>query len=450
MTLRLDSEYYFKKYISNENLSKDKDMMPLCYYDIEIDASAFYPSLEPYYNQGDIPFLRVADIDFFVDYDNCIRIPKMHSNFNTLKRAVEGDIVLTKGGTIGRVGRVEQESYVTRDLILLRTSKLNRSDNIALLFFLNSKFSYENMLRTSSQSVQPHLTLTMIKELPIMIFSDNLKYKLESIYNIINNKRRDLEKLYQQAESTLLEELKLNDYEPSQANISVKSLSSSFLESGRLDAEYYQPKYDEIINYFTNYNKFSDVINLYDTNYTPDTVSFYKYIELSNIGSNGEVTGHMCEKEDALPSRARRKVKEGQVIISSIEGSLNKCALIDKKYNNALCSTGFYVIASDVINSETLLVLFKSTPMQKLLKQSCSGTILTSINKDDLRNIPIPFINESTQKRISSKIQESFNLKEQSELLHKSAIKAVEIAIEKDEEAAIAWLENVEVEIEAE
>ena len=131
---------------------------------------------------------------------------------------------------------------------------------------------------------------------------------------------------------------------------------------------------------------------------------------------------------------------KGQVIVSSIEGSLSSCALIDSEYDGALCSTGFYVIDSDKINSEALLVLFKSKPIQALLKQRCSGTILTAISKDEFLNMPLPTIDEVVQKEISDKVQESFRLRKEAKRLLDNAIKAVEMAIETDEEKALKWL----------
>ncbi len=57
-------------------------------------------------------------------------------------------------------------------------------------------------------------------------------------------------------------------------------------------------------------------------------------------------------------------------IVSSIEGSLQSCAMITPEYDGALCSTGFYILASALINSETLLVLFKSEPIQALIRDA--------------------------------------------------------------------------------
>jgi restriction endonuclease S subunit len=93
---------------------------------------------------------------------------------------------------------------------------------------------------------------------------------------------------------------------------------------------------------------------------------------------------------------------------------LESCALVTDEYNNALCSTGFYVINSKKINSETLLVLFKSEPIQNILKQSCSGTILTAINKNEFQKIPVPLIDKAIQELIKTKLTESFQLKKQS------------------------------------
>jgi restriction endonuclease S subunit len=228
--------------------------------------------------------------------------------------------------------------------------------------------------------------------------------------------------------------------------VNIKSYKESFGVTGRLDAEYYQKKYDDYLSLIYNYNngfqKLASACNLKDNNYNPSENTLYKYIELSNIGKSGEVNGCTEELGKDLPSRARRIVNTGDVVISSIEGSLQSCAVISKEYDNALCSTGFYVIKSDKINSETLLVLFKSEPMQAIMKQNCSGTILTAMNKDEFLNIPIPLIDPKKQKQIAALIEESFQLKTESERLLEVAKKAVEMAIEQNEKAALDYIDS--------
>jgi type I restriction enzyme S subunit len=149
----------------------------------------------------------------------------------------------------------------------------------------------------------------------------------------------------------------------------------------------------------------------------------------------------MREIGDNLPTRARRKVTGGQLIVSSIEGSLPSIALVGDEYTGALCSTGFYVIDSHSINSETLLVLLKCEALQALLKKGCSGTILTAIGKDEFLNIVLPKIIPSVQAIIKEKVNDSARLRNESKALLESAKQAVEIAIEQGEDEATKLLE---------
>ena len=105
------------------------------------------------------------------------------------------------------------------------------------------------------------------------------------------------------------------------------------------------------------------------------------------------------------------------------------------------------MVDSDYINPESLLVLFKSKPIQALLKQRCSGTILTAITKDEFLSMPLPKIEQSVQKQIATKVQESFALRHQSEQLLENAKRAVEIAIEPGEEKAMKWLKGKNAEV---
>ena len=289
----------------------------------------------------------------------------------------------------------------------------------------------------------------MIKSLNIHTFSDSFEIHIENLISESERKRNATAQQYQTAEYILLEAIGLNNFEPNTDSVNIKSYKDSFLKTGRLDAEYYQKKYDDYINLICSYPNGCDTIQRScvqkDSNFKPEDNEEYNYIELSDIGKSGEIKGCTTAQGIELPTRARRKVKTGDVIISSIEGSLDSCAVITEEYNNALCSTGFYIINSKKINSETLLVLFKSEPMQNILKKSCSGTILTAINKTEFQDIPVPFIEDVIQQKIKENVSESFLLQKQSELLLETAKRAVEIAIEENENEALKYIESLEI-----
>ena len=215
------------------------------------------------------------------------------------------------------------------------------------------------------------------------------------------------------------------------------------MKNGRLDAEYYQPKYDEFEKKMKKMNEAT--LNLYNRNYIPKDNNIYKYIELSNVRRDGIIEGVDKYKGKDLPTRARRKVKKGQVLVSSIEGSLSSCALVTEEFDGSICTNGFYVVDSDEVNSETLVVLMKSWFMQEILKRECSGTILSSINKEDFLKIKIPLVCEKVQNRIKDNITEMYELRNRVEILINRSIKAVEIAIECGEKTAIEFLKEEKV-----
>jgi len=437
-TLRIDSEYFSKKYLLIEKYINEnpKKFIKFSELKLNVGGSAFYPALEPYYNTGTYPFIRVGDVKEYIDFDNCIKVPfEILNKYPTLKHCKKGDIVLTKGGTIGLAGLITQDCCVTRDLIFINSSILKEEEYICLYLFLSTKFSYNQLIRSSSQSVQPHLTITLVKDIFLFKYSSIFKSKVLLIYNKsveINNKSKSL---YRKAEELLLETIGFKNFKPSEKGTNIKRFKKSFLLTGRLDAEYYQPKYENYIQLIKKYSGGFDLLkkvcDLKDNNFIPQEKKEYRYIELSNIGNSGNITGCMLAQGNELPSRARRKIITNDVIVSSIEGSLGSCALVTENYDNALCSTGFYVINSRIINSETLLILLKSEVMQNILKQNCSGTILTAINKDEFQQIPIPLIVPKIQQKIAGLIKQSFSLRAESEHLLDEAKNMVEREIKK-------------------
>ena len=453
---RLDAEYYRKHFLEIDEKIKSIGETNLINIEAKLDCSAFYPSITEYYDfEGNgVPFLRVNEIkDGLVKLtESTAFLPQsvLDNNPSTIAIAYPGDLIIAKGGnTLAKVGLITDQytKYaLSRDIILVRTNKLKEYNRFFLWLFLHSEYGQALLWRTASQTGQPHLTLPSINEINLPKFDLRFEEIAERLYEssvLINEKSKIT---YSQVETLLLETLGLADFQPSQEPLNVKSFSDSFGSSGRLDAEYYQMKYEDYESLVRAYKggceAFEIACSLKDKNFKPEDKTEYKYIELSNIGKSGEITDCTTGFGKELPSRARRKVATNDVVISSIEGSLDSCALVTPEYNNALCSTGFYVVNSKKLNPETLLVLFKSKPMQALLKKGCSGTILTAISKTGLSKIPIPLIDTDTQKSIKEKINESFKLKKQSEHLLEVAKRAVEIAIEQDEETAMEYIKN--------
>ena len=397
---------------------------------------------------AEVRYLQARDItNNFLEITSDVFVSKEYFSKNKRSIITEETILLSIMGTVGDIAITPknfQACMCNRALAIIRDIK-TISPQFLFAFLITNQAA--NLIeRLKNGGVQQRINLDVLGELEIPNFGNELQDKVTQLVLLAQETRQQTKQKYAQAEQTLLEAVGLANCKPSTQNTNIKTFAQSFGASGRLDAEYYQPKYEDylklIFDYKDGWARLSEVCELKDTNFNPiDDVS-YQYIELSDIDKSGGITGCTNDIGANLPSRARRFVNAGDVVVSSIEGSLSSCALVSKDYDSALCSTGFYVIKSQAINAETLLVLMKSELMQNLLKQSCSGTILTALNKDEFSNLPIPKIDVTTQTKISQLVQQSFSLKAQSEHLLSVAKRAVEMAIEQDEAAAMHFIEN--------
>ena len=357
----------------------------------------------------------------------------------------KGDVVVsTVRPNRNAVAFIKSDGIVgSSGLVVLRSHNIEAE---YLFAFCKTNYFINCLMRANKASMYPAVSTGDVLDTPLFIPSTPLCLLIVEAVKNSTHALDKSEQIYAQAQTYLLTELGLTNWQPNHQLTFVKN-SSDIERAERFDADYFQPKYDEIVNAIREYPGGGDTLEilarLKDSNFKPELETEYTYIELSNIGSSGEITGYTVEPGQDLPTRARRKVTAGDVIVSSVEGSLNSIALITDEYDNALCSTGFHVIQSDVLNAETLLVLLKSSVGQLQLKKGCSGTILTAINKDEFNKIVVPKIKVEKQTEIQEKVLESFHLRQQAKDLLAHAKRAVEIAIEQDEQAATDRLVSV-------
>ena len=433
---RMDAEFFSKKYLKFEKTILSKTYKRLSEVAFVTDGEHGNAVTFPH---GYSKYYGARNATSMILNDNGVEYITQEHHKKLIKTELKPRDVLIScvGANIGCSAIVPDNvgiANIVRNVALIRSINQNVLNEYLHVFF-NTKYGKNLYVRMSSGNAQPLVSLDYINTIPVFIPSIRFQLKIKDKTDVALNNLSQSEFLYRQAENLLLKTIGLSDFKPSTRGTNIKSFKESFLATGRLDAEYYQPKYEDYLrlvkNYVDGFDLLQTACNLKDENFTPKETKEYQYIELSDIGKTGNITGCTFAEGSELPTRARRKVSTNDVIISSIEGSLGSCALVTKDYDNAICSTGFYVINSQKINSETLLVLFKSEVMQNILKQGCSGTILTAINKTEFQNIPIPLINVKIQQQIADLIQESFTLRRESEQLLEEAKSLVEREIEE-------------------
>ncbi|AMK27896.1 TPA: restriction endonuclease subunit S [Campylobacter jejuni] len=435
---RIDSEFFKKEYF---DAMETMQLNQVEYLGDNMKFNSRYS--QPKYDETSK--IKVINSQYirneYIDYENA------KSGYGKIVPKESVLINATGVGTLGRVfiNILDFDFSIDSHINVIVVKNKTYLNPYFLAIFLQSYYGQIQIIRYySGTSGQIEIYPRDFNYFKIPIFP--MEFQLE-IQNLVKDSHKALEEskeLYKKAEETLYLELGLDPKNPLQSlldsktnnptnspNISIHTLKESFLKTGRLDSEYYQSKYEDIEkfikSYPNGYDSFSSIINNKDTNFTPKNNENYSYIELANIGNNGNISEPISDLGKNLPTRARRIVSKGDVIISSIEGSLSSCALITQEFDKHLVSTGFFVLNSKLLNGETLLVMFKSQIFQEYLKKFPSGTILCAINKEELSKILIPKIDSTTQEKIAKYIQESFNLRKKSkQLLDNAKIKVEE------------------------
>ncbi len=452
---RIDSQFFLPEFVESFNAVANGPHSMLS--DVAHVTDGNHQKIAENFDDSEgVRYLRGQDLgtDMMLHDRNIVHIPE--SCFNALKRShiFKDDVLITiVGANTGLIGLVHEPPKKLVANCKLGIARAEKSKIIPgyLYAFLIGRYGQHQILRSIRGGGQTGLILPDIRQLRIARLSNGFESRINDVSFYGHSKAMESKHVYVHAQNILLSELGLTDWRSKHRLTFVKNYSDTE-EAERIDAEYFQPKYAEIVNAIKGYkggwDTLENLVALNDKNYKPKDKQQYKYIELANITGNGEIADCMVEEGQNLPSRARRKVKNGDLIVSSIEGSLSSIALINKEYHHALCSTGFHVINSKHYNSETLLVLLKSMVGQLQLKKGCSGTILTAINKDEFGKVALPVILPEKQIEIQLRVIESFELRKQSKHLLECAKQAVEMAIEQDEKTAINWLKNATKEMQ--
>jgi len=134
----------------------------------------------------------------------------------------------------------------------------------------------------------------------------------------------------------------------------------------------------------------------------------FDYIDIESVLPNGinKINDPKKMLGISAPSRARRLVKENDIIMSSVRPYLRSFAIVPKKLNGAVCSTGFNVISCRNLALPkyvfyALISPFVIDQCNELMK----GAHYPALNKNSLSKINFPLPDIQKQKLIIKKIE---------------------------------------------
>lgn len=136
-----------------------------------------------------------------------------------------------------------------------------------------------------------------------------------------------------------------------------------------------------------------------------------QYIDIGNVDSSGTVHEIATYRFEAAPSRARRIVRDGDVIISTVRTYLQAIAPIASPPDNLIVSTGFAVIRPRVgaLDAKFCRYVLREPTFLAEVEMRSTGISYPAINASEIGDIEIPYPPVTDQQIIADFIEAESN-----------------------------------------
>ena len=150
-----------------------------------------------------------------------------------------------------------------------------------------------------------------------------------------------------------------------------------------------------------------DILDINPQNFSSNTNPDYKfnYISLEQVDS-GMLLGYSEEVFRTAPSRARRVLQSGDVLMSTVRPNLMAHFLFLDQIPNAVCSTGFAVLRSkgDLSDPYFIFAQLFSRNVNDQIAKILAGSNYPAINSRDVKLIEIPYPSQISEQRAIAKV----------------------------------------------
>lgn len=133
-------------------------------------------------------------------------------------------------------------------------------------------------------------------------------------------------------------------------------------------------------------------------NTNPD--SMIRYIEISDVSNVSGINYNRPIPFKDAPSRARRIVEKGDILISTVRTYLKAVSSVQKDHDNLVASTGFAVLKAKKCDGNFLRYAVLSDSFMDKIISSSIGVSYPSIRSTKLASFKLPFPSLETQQQI--------------------------------------------------
>lgn len=419
-----------------------------------------------------INWIKIGDTELGKKYINSTKEKIKKEGIKKSRYVKKGDLLLTNSMSFGRAYILNCDGCIHDGWLVLKPilDKLNRE---YFYYLLNSRYMYNIFSELAKGSTVKNLNKDLVKtimiSLPPLEEQKRIVEKLDSLFEKIQKIKEIIEEVKEKTTSRreailskafsgeLTEKwrgenhtenarellIKINDEKlklwedeckkaedegrKKPAKPKLKTIDEMLVgaeeEPYKLPNNWVWTRLGDIIEYTENLD--------IQKKMTSDTLINYVDIEgIDNV--NYKIKNVKLKKVSELSSRARRVLKKGYILYSSVRPYLNNLALIEDQKENYIGSTGFFVFKSIIGENKYIFNFLLSFYVRKYYLDSLKGFNSPSISNTIFENtfIPLPPLEE--QKEIvrvldkvfeeENRISELISLENKIEILEKTIL----------------------------
>lgn len=443
--IRLDAEYYRPEALFYlKNLEKRNSVPLSSVSKFVVGPFGSTVTVDKYVEEKDYSYVRNQDISDFVINNSEAHISK--ELFEKLKQfhIKENDLLVTVVGTLGKVAIARDKD--TKSIFSCKSTiiRCNDINPYYLATFLNSKVGQTLLLRCKRGAIQEGLNLSDIKTIKTAVSSKELQEMIKEKVKTALALADKAEQSYKEAENFFFKEINLEGYKATDENISIRNFKDC-LADDRFDAEYWQPKYDEIIKRVSSIpqKELSEIVSAkkgVETGSEAYGEEGKLFIRVSDFSIYG-----IDEGEKRISENLYEKLKEnyrphkGEVLFTK-DGTIGVSFALHEDVE-AIVSSAFLRLKPKVkINNDYLALALNSSYCKSQIERMSGGAIIAHLKPDSAMKIKIPMLSDKKQEKIAEKVSDALRLRKEARALLEKAKRAVEIFIEKDEKEALSYL----------
>ena len=312
-----------------------------------------------------------------------------------------------------------------------------------LCAFLNSRHGVWDIKRRARQSInQTNVNPEEVKEIDIPLLRMDIQLKIQEYFKSANVLRLQSRLAYDEANQYLNQLLGIDNLVLTDGTITEKKYSD-FVCSTRLDAEYYQPKYDELLALLRAFDTkpLSEIVSIKKSiepgseAYQTDGIPFIRVANLSKFGIT-DTDVYLSTEEYGDTIRPKK-----DTILLSKDGSVGIAHKVEEDADIITSGAILHLtVKDDSVIPDYLTLVLNSIIVKMQAERDAGGSVIQHWKPSEIEKVVIPILDNEAQVQITEKVQESFALRRESVRLLELAKTAVEVAIEQGEDKAMELL----------